>query len=596
MRKFSSWKLLEAMDWDVSDNEPASPSPSRNSKRPPPTPIRSKSKPVTTRRLPGVSSEGIEDFDNRAWNVTNRKTGQVFNNIPGKTPMDAKNHVLKNNPSLQGIKPWDLAADPMEDGGVRADQDRTPQPRAQQTQAPVQPNAPAPSPNRSSNQAFTTPTRGSRFTKNDPYSFDSDDETTLANPPRSSSPSTMAQTVQVKKVKPKAEGSNAACMGSNAPVGSDEDAFTEAVVRNTVKEIVRKKAGGGGYQLYAPNKGKKKSPKPVGEFPTRLAAKNAELARFPPKDPEQLKRMRARLEKIKKDPKKRAKIERDDLSGRKKSKKSGAPAHDRKKRQESFVHQMSNDLYERLFGEANFGLGKSGQPKHPSDLEDSPSRQGNHLSRSSAYDRKAPDRNPKKSRRDHMNGRPVTERLFHEDEIPGSPWDEKMTALHPDAISSDKKLHALHRSMEKASIGALGDAHRGLSKVLRGMVKVNPGDISFDADRKKTFMPIMMDCDGYEIGPVHLYVDGGHIKIEVSKEAREAIAQLEPDTARDLRGGLMSFEEDHLPKICGAQKAWAERDSYLDKLHSRLEKHAAGLSGVEHHLMKSLLTKAGKRK
>ncbi len=58
----------------------------------------------------------------------------------------------------------------------------------------------------------------------------------------------------------------------------------------------------------------------------------------------------------------------------------------------------------------------------------------------------------------------------------------------------------------------------------------------------------------------------------------------------------MSFEEDHLPRIDGAHKAWSARDSYLDKLHGRLEKHAAGLSGVEHHLMKGLLTKGGKRK
>ena len=43
-----------------------------------------------------------------------------------------------------------------------------------------------------------------------------------------------------------------------------------------ISEIVRKKAGGGGYNLYSPNKGKKKNPKPVGEFPTRIAAKRAE--------------------------------------------------------------------------------------------------------------------------------------------------------------------------------------------------------------------------------------------------------------------------------------------------------------------------------
>lgn len=324
------------------------------------------------------------------------------------------------------------------------------------------------------------------------------------------------------------EGATAGDMGTNAP-GLDE--FKDAV-RRGVREIVRKKKGGGGFALYAPNKGKKKNPKPVGEFPTRFAAKKAELARFPPKDPEQLKRARARLDKISKDPKKRADAERKDLAGVKEPKRSGAPARSRKARKEGIVRLLARDLQERL---------------------------------------------------------------FHDEEVPGSPWDEHMTSLHPDAISSDRKLHALHRGMEKASIGALNDACKGLTKALRGVVRVHPGDVSFDDERKKTFMAVMMDVDGFEIGPVHLYVDGGHVRIELSGDAREAITQLEPDLARDLRGGLMTFEEDHLPRIDGAQRAWRDRDTYLDKLHARLSKHAAGMSDVEHHIMKGLL-KGGKRK
>lgn len=584
----STWDLLEAMDWDKSDVEPTVPT-QRSGRRPPPIPIKVKDasgKPVTQRKLPGVHEEVpdprtgapdrrstprpgqpdrrrfdkptrqlfvpdsfdvtvpgegtyrvpaksavearqavitwfLEDqepgqerrldpgtlsvvrtpsseqnesasFDATAWNVRNKKTGQVFTHISGRTPMDAKKRVLANNPLLRNITPLDLEADPMSDmtrdHGVAMGSLRDP------------------------SQA----TPGSTDTS-DQFG---DEETTLADPP-SPAPRRGA------RMRP--EGAGVANMGANGPM--DRDTFKEAV-KSMVREIVRKKAGGGGYALYAPNKGKKKSPKPVGEFPTRLAAKNAELARFPPKDPEQLKAARARLDKLKKDPKKRAAAEKPDLSGRKKPKRTGAPARDRKKRKESIIRLMARDLHERL---------------------------------------------------------------FHEDEVPGSPWDEKIASLHPDAISSDRKLHALHRGMEKACIGALGDAHKGLSKVLRGVVKVNPGDISFDGERKKTFMPVMLDCDGMEIGPVHLYVDGGHIKIEVSREAREAIAQLEPDTARNVRGGLMSFEEDHLPKIDGAQKAWRERDAYLDKLHGRLQKHAAGLSGVEHHLMKGLLTKGGKK-
>jgi hypothetical protein len=333
------------------------------------------------------------------------------------------------------------------------------------------------------------------------------------------------------QVVPSNESTTGAAMGGQ-PQTSYEEALHRAV-RDMVREVVRKKEGGGGYVLYGPNKGKKKAAKPAGEFPTRLAAKRAELARFPPKDPEQLKKARKRLDKLLKDPKKRAAAEKQDLSGRKKPKKIGKTAGARAKRKENFVRMMARDLQERL---------------------------------------------------------------FHEDEVPGSPWDERIGSLHPDHISSDRKLHSLHKGIEKASLGALGDAHKGLAKALRGMAIIHPGDVAVDPERKKTFMPIMLDVDGAEIGPMHLYIDGGHVKIEVSRDARQQISELEPDFARDLRGGLMTFEEDHLPKIDKAQIAYRDRDAYLDKLHGRLEKHAGSLSGVEHHLLKQLLQKGGKKR
>ncbi len=455
-----------------------------------------------------------EEYDQIAWNVKNRRTGQVFT-TSGRTPLDARKRLMADQPLLaqQVSSMLDLAVWPF----GSADPDISP-PKQMPTGTPPPTFQPPPgSPNK-----FPRAKRQMMAASGD------DDSGRSA---RQIQPTVQMRTGASKGIR--GETTGVAAMGANGPSGRDprREAVRKAVM-DMIREVVRKKKGGGGYALYAPNKGKKRSPKPVGEFPTRLAAKNAELARFPPKDPEQLKKMRSRLDKLKKDPKKRAEAEKRDLSGgHKPPKRSGSPSRDRKKRKEELVRLMARDLHERL---------------------------------------------------------------FHEDEVPGSPWDEHMTSLHPDAISSDRKLSALHRGMEKASIGALGDAHRGLAKVLRGIVKVHPGDISFDGDRKKTFMPITLNCDGMEIGPVHLYIDGGHVKIELSGEAREAIAQLEPDVARDLRGGLMSFEEDHLPGIDGAQRAWRDRDNYLDRLHGKLEKHAAGLSGVEHHILKGLLGKKGK--
>lgn len=88
------------------------------------------------------------------------------------------------------------------------------------------------------------------------------------------------------------------------------ESVVRKVVKNKINEVVRKKAGGGGYVLYSPNKGKKKAATPIASFPTKLAAKRAELARFPPKDPKKLQRLRKEIEKLLKDPKKRADAER----------------------------------------------------------------------------------------------------------------------------------------------------------------------------------------------------------------------------------------------------------------------------------------------
>lgn len=298
----------------------------------------------------------------------------------------------------------------------------------------------------------------------------------------------------------------------------------ESKVQNMVSELVKKKPGGGGYILYSPNKGKKKSPKAVGEFPTKLAAKQAELARFPPDDPEALKRARARLAKILKDPKKRIEMEKNDITSRKKPKKSGAPKRERRK--ESVVHELSAMLKESL---------------------------------------------------------------FPEDDIPGSPWDERISTLSPEAISSDKTYHGYHKGIQRASAMALVNASKALQKIFRGNATVKPGEVGID-DRRRSFMPLSIDYDGDEIGPIHVCVDGGgSLKIELPDEVRQAIQGLDPERSSLLRDQLQEFQDDYLSEICDASDAWTERDSYLDKLKSRAEKHIKGLSPIELHIIRQAL-------
>jgi hypothetical protein len=98
--------------------------------------------------------------------------------------------------------------------------------------------------------------------------------------------------------------------GQSFLAGAIRDHAIRELVRSKVKEVVRKKAGGGGYVLYSPNKGKKKQAKAVGTFPTKLGAKKAELARFPPREQNKLVRLRKEVDRMLKDPKKRAEKER----------------------------------------------------------------------------------------------------------------------------------------------------------------------------------------------------------------------------------------------------------------------------------------------
>lgn len=79
------------------------------------------------------------------------------------------------------------------------------------------------------------------------------------------------------------------------------EGIARSYIRNKIREVVRKNDSGG-YSLYAPNPEKGKAAKKTADFPTRAAAKRAELHRFPPKDPGKLLRLQKTVDKLKKNP------------------------------------------------------------------------------------------------------------------------------------------------------------------------------------------------------------------------------------------------------------------------------------------------------
>jgi hypothetical protein len=528
-------KLDDAMDWDTGDLD----TPARRS--PPPSPgnrpkslsIKPEVNPDWKRYTPGVSSRALRPksrFDQQ------REAADPPTTRSQRTKSPTAQYPTISNGVPQQVPPEQSATPRTPTAPTRAPRSKTPT-----TQFQVTPGTPMqPASLTQARAQMGTPPQGAQTNAGE-HSWDvyvngagvykvpaADEETAKqrtaewlngGGDPQQAGKQFAPTAFQAVRGTATDEGVGAAAMGGQPQMPQQDETLDRLreMINARIRETVRKVKDG--FGLYDPKagKGNKKKAKKVGTFPTRLAAKEAELNRFPPKDPEKLAKARANINKLKKDPKARA----------------AAEKKDRIKRVESLTQLLSNSL---------------------------------------------------------------SERLFREDEIPGSPWDERISSLHPDAISSDKKLHSLHKGMEVASIGALGDAHKGLSKALKGMAKIHPGEIAHDPQRKKTFMPVMLDCDGTEVGPVHLYIDGGHVKIEVSADARQQIADMEPDDSKLLRGGLMSFEEDHLPNITKAKDAWNDRDSYLDKMHGKLQKHVGNMSDVEMHLAKQMLGGRSKRR
>ena len=132
--------------------------------------------------------------------------------------------------------------------------------------------------------------------------------------------------------------------------GFAEKAVREKI-RKRVKEIVRKQPDGK-YALYAPNPGKQKGSSQVGSFPTKLAARRAELNRFPPKEPQKLARLRKDVEKLRKKPELAAK-ETPGWMGDKKPKK----AKKAKKAKKESLDRITSQLAESLFREEKKGSG-----------------------------------------------------------------------------------------------------------------------------------------------------------------------------------------------------------------------------------------------
>jgi hypothetical protein len=330
--------------------------------------------------------------------------------------------------------------------------------------------------------------------------------------------------------------------------------FAEAVkehavremVRNKMKEVVRKKAGGGGYVLYSPNQGKKKPSKAVGNFPTKMGAKKAELARFPPKDPGKLKRLRKEVDRLLKDPKKRAEKEKSAA----KEKGHDAP-HKKSSKKESVSLTVAPDVKELTAD------GPESMVMLAAVLKSM-----------------------------------VNESLFHEEKT-GSNWDDYITRLSKQALTSDKKFQALQKNIDKKTEKVLKDALGAIVKsVDKKKVKIKEmGGIKAAADKGKTYLPFSATIGQVSVEPIAIYIEGGVPKIELSDQAKIALTKADPSDSKEFRAELVMVQERVLDRMDELERAVMNRDRYLEKQEDAVDVMVADLSPLQISLLKQVLVK-----
>lgn len=300
------------------------------------------------------------------------------------------------------------------------------------------------------------------------------------------------------------------------------------VVRNRVREVVRKKPGGGGFVLYSPNQGKKKPAKAVGNFPTKLGAKKAELARFPPRDPGKLKRLRREVDRLLKDPKKRA--DREASASKEKAPKGKDKSHPKPREKKEGL----DVVYSAVRGA-------------------------------------------------------IMESLFHEEKA-GSDWDDQISRLSKQALRGDSKFQSLQKTIEKKTQKILDDAFSVISRsVDRKKVKLKNHGVK--NQEGKTYLAFSATMDNVECGPIAIYVEGGTPKIELSDQAKVALTKADPSNAKLFRAELVTVQERVLDKMDDLERAMAARDKYLTSLEDSVDEFVSDLTPLQVSLLKGLLVK-----
>lgn len=430
--------------------------------------------------------------------------------------------------------------------------------------------------------------------------------------------------------------------GVQAPPMKDDErmAAVREMIRNKVREVVRKKAGGGGYTLYAPNPGKKGGSKPVGNFPTKMGAKRAELARYPPKDPGKLKRLRKDIEKTSKDPKKAAEKEKTAAKqkgtdkGQKKAPKnesvneagpftsSVAPPAATSTSATKPLNQDPRAFFmglkaipaDKSIDRANYIQNHLKDPTFLSNVKKTPNgdqaiKQLYALANKSAafkpgqskttVQTQIPGMAEATTRRIEFMHRSVlskiitrslTESLFREERTE-SEWDDYISKLSKQALAGDTKFQSLQKNISKRTEGILNDAFNSIKKAVGKDVKLKNFGLKHDPNSGQTYLAFSADFEGVSVEPIYIHIEGGVPRIDVSTNAKVALTKTDPDDAKLFRAELVTVQERVLDDMDTLSKAIQNRDKYLSKLESEVDGYVASLAPLQISLLKQLLVK-----
>jgi len=426
------------------------------------------------------------------------------------------------------------------------------------------------------------------------------------------------------------------------------------LIKHKVKEVVRKKAGGGGYNLYAPNPGKKGTSKSVGSFPTKLGAKRAELARFPPKEPGKLQRLRKEVDKLQKDPKKAA--EKEKAASKKKGTDKGhkkesvvfeatpfqTSASPMASTSSSTQAKTSNDAKSFMTGLKSLQKGTDQYNNYVNDHAKllSPAAQDNPFRRdvqkldktlaasgkptltsmltkmgdtksnagfkpgqtkTTVGTQSALSNMPRENierRIEFMHRtvlskiitRDLTESLFREERTE-SEWDDYISKLSKNALAGDSKFQSLQKNISKKTEGILDDAFNTIRKAVGKGIKLKSFGVKHDADSGKTYLAFSASFNDVTAEPIYIHVDGGVPKIHLSQNAKVSLTKTDPGQAKLFRAELVTVQERVLDNMDDLSRAIGARDKYLTKLENEVDSHVASMSPLQISLLKQLLVK-----